>query len=52
VVKKFLNIEEAKGSAGENGYRVNSGMEDIVKDFITQGITGNDFRQLIEELSE
>ncbi|MCL6272247.1 NACHT domain-containing protein [Sansalvadorimonas sp. 2012CJ34-2] len=46
----FLNRESAKGAAG-NGYRLNNNSENEVKDFITQGILGENISNLIETIS-
>ncbi len=49
--KEFLNKESAKGSSG-NGYKINIKKENDVKDFITQGIVGDEIQKLIIELSD
>lgn len=46
----FLNRESAKGSTGD-GYKLNSAKENEVKDFLTQGIIGEKFNNLITILS-
>ena len=47
----YINKEPAKGSSG-NGYRLNTSRENIVRDFITQGLVNSELENLLDRFSQ